>query len=108
MNGPALGLLQDLDAFAYEALTISSTAVALTAATYAPSGAREALVALITVEANTIRYRQDGTAPTATEGHQRISGNESVVLIYGRQNIRNFRAIRQDVADATIRITYFR
>lgn len=108
MSGPESSLPHDLDAFAYESLTISATSVALTAATYAPSGAREALAALITVEANPIRYRNDGTAPTATEGHQRSPGNDSAFVIYGRHNIRTFRAIRQDVANGTLRITYFR
>lgn len=99
--------MPDLDAFAYEAITVSTTAVGFTAATFAPSNAREAVAAMFTVESNPVRYRYDGTAPTATEGHRAVAANDPII-IYGRQNIRNFKSIREGAADATVRVTYLR
>lgn len=82
----------------YEPLTISSTAVPLTAAEYL--GYNQALV---TVETDAVRYRIDGTDPTATEGHLAIVG--SVIVLESLDEITNFNAIRV-TTDATIRVSY--
>lgn len=94
------------NAFAYESITVSSTAQKFTKATYDtdedPQRARKALV---TVETAAIRYRVDGTDPTSSEGHKLGVGDVLTILGYG--NIKRFRAIRVS-SDATIKVTYER
>ena len=58
-----------------EVVTVSGTAVALTAATYL-----HAVYAYIEVQANTIRWRADGTTPTSTVGFKAIDGTGIEVL----------------------------
>lgn len=104
VNGP-------LHAYDYEAITVSTTAVALTAtkvrAFDATSTLRtEAKEVLITVETQAVRFRIDGSNPTATEGHVLQPGDS--LTIYGLTNIDRFRAIRKDAADGTVRVTYYR
>ncbi len=52
----------------YSTLAVAGTAVGLTvdASPVMPSGAKGAT---ITVETDQVRFRDDGTAPTASEGH---------------------------------------
>lgn len=89
--------------FGYEALTVSTTALALTAAEYV-SGDRKAQVAHITVESNPINYTYEGTTPTSTVGHNLVAG--STLTLAGYANIVAFRMIRSGGADATVKITY--
>lgn len=86
---------------AFETITVSTTSLRLTAATSAGS-----LGALVTIETNPIRYRFDGTAPTAAVGHLAPIGQ--AIEVCGGDNIRNFRMIRQGAADATATVSYFR
>jgi len=90
-------------AFAYESITVSSSAVGFTSSVYKTSS-HTAQVAFITCEDAQIRYRYDGTNPTASEGHILNSGD--TLLIEGLTNIENFRAIRTGASDAKIRVTY--
>jgi hypothetical protein len=93
------------DAFAHEALTVSSTALGFTTATYAPTGEVTARQAFCNVESADIRYYYHGGTPTASLGHPAVSG--STFTIYGTNNIRNFRAIRS-TTDSTVRCTFAR
>lgn len=97
--------------FAREDKTVSTTAVTLTAATYSPSKDEDARCAVITVEAQPIRYTRDGTAPdngaTPPVGDVHASGNERIVL-WGLESLQKFKAIRSGGTDSTIHITYFR
>lgn len=86
-------------AFAYEAVVVSSTAVALTGAVLA--GANRAL---LYVEAADIRYRYDGGTPTAAEGMVAAVGD--TIVLEGTQNLTQFKAIRSAGSDATLRATY--
>jgi hypothetical protein len=82
----------------YESVTVSSTAIGMTVTAgngFIPQ------VAEITVENAALRYRTDGTDPTATEGHEVADGGKIVLLNQGE--VKLFRAIRRDGADATIR-----
>lgn len=86
---------------AYEQITVSSSAIGLTltdrgAATYAE----------IMVEGQPIRYRVDGTDPTSAVGHLVNAGG--VIRCYGRDALRNFRAIRSGITDATLTVTLYR
>ena len=84
-----------------EVVTVSGTAVALTAATYL-----HAVYAYIEVQANTIRWRADGTTPTSTVGFKAIDGTGIELTSY--QEIVNFRAISDGGAsgDATLEVHY--
>jgi len=90
--------------FAYESVTVSSTAVGLpSASTYS---SYRLLKAYITVEDAGVRWRIDGTAPTAIEGHLLNSGD--TLSLEDPVSIANFKAIRSTTTDAKLRVTYFR
>lgn len=100
-------------AFARENKTVSTTAVALTEATYAATAelantrvaAKEALV---TVEDAPIRFTLDGTTPVDATNVGHVVSTGGSFTLYGLANIRNFRAVRSGAADAVINVTYFR
>ena len=96
--------------YAFESLTVSSSAIPLTASVYntvaVTSGAnplRQVQYVVITTETNSIRYRYDGTAPTASIGHLMTAGTALVLI--GYDTITQFQAIASG-ADATIMVTY--
>lgn len=100
----AAGCTFSAQPFAYEAITVSSTSIGFTSATYNPAEG-QASQALITIETNPIRFRGDGTAPTATEGH--VINPGQMIDVCGSLAVRNFRMIRTG-SDATARVTYLR
>ncbi len=83
----------------FETLTISSTAVAITAGNIDQHHDD----ALITVETAAVRFRIDGTAPTATVGHILEVG--AVLELRGMGEIGKFQAIRRDGSDATLQVS---
>jgi len=94
----------------YATLTVSSTAVSLLtdASPTLPSAAKGAL---ITVETDQVRYREDGTAPTSSEGILLEAGD---VLTYDSwTNRENWRSVMKTVqfirvsTDATLKIQYY-
>lgn len=100
------------ECFASEQLTVSTTAVGLTAATYAPTTGRPAAqYALITHDgtANNVRFLFDGTAPTTTRGH-RLANTAGIAKIelYGTATLRRFLAIREGGTDVPLDVTYCR
>lgn len=95
--------ISDLVPFAFETLTVSTTAVGLTAATYNPGVNRGAIAALVTFAAADCRATFDGTVPTSTVGHLFSAG--SSLTLYG-DGIRKFRAIRSGGTDAVLSVTY--
>lgn len=82
------------DITAYEAITVSNTAIGFTSVAYN--------YALVTVETDSIRFRVDGTDPTSSEGHKLDPGD--TVELLGGNAILYFRAIRTS-SDATIRVS---
>jgi len=94
------------EAFAFETITISSTAKSLTSSSYKDSGGNIAQQALITVETAQIRSRWDGGVPTATVGH--LSNPMNSIILTGQDNIKNYKAIRKSTTDAKIFVTYSR
>lgn len=97
----------DGDAYAFETITVSTTAVGFTAATINPATAVPAAKsAFCSVETNALRYREDGTNPTSSVGHPKAAATEFAVT--GINNLIHFRAIRSGGADATLSCTYFR
>ena len=86
-------------AFSYQTVTVSTTAVGVTAVVNAKVAHR----AVITVETAQIRFRYDGTAPSSSVGHILNAGDR--IILEGRNNIGNFLAIRTGGTDATIQVT---
>jgi len=83
----------------FESITVSSSVVSLNS-----SYAAGADTVLITSESNAIRYRVDGLDPSASVGHTMVAGGG--VELEGFWEISQFRAIRRDASDATLRVTY--
>lgn len=100
------GARSDLAPFAFETLTISTTALPLTATVYAPAGQWSATVCVVSVETNPLRYRGDGLNPSATVGHLVSAGAELEVC--GEASIRAIRFIRQGAADSTLMVSCYR
>lgn len=97
-------------AFDFDTLTVSTTAVGLTAAKVDLANA-----AYMTLEGtNGIRWRIDGQVPTATVGHlfeppgTGSAGSGSGMWLCGRNSLLSLRMIRASTADVTIRVTYTR
>lgn len=95
----------ELNSFAFEQLAVSSTAVALTSTVYAPAGQNQADMAVVSVETNPVRHRDDGVPPTAAVGQP--DPVSVPLLVCGQFQIQNIRFIRQ-VSDSTIDVTYYR
>lgn len=85
-----------------EALTVGTTAVPL-GNTFGTLHFG-AMAALITVEAQPIRWWSNGSVPTSSVGHLAAAG--SVINLGSRHEVANFRAIRQGASDATLHISY--
>jgi hypothetical protein len=83
----------------FEQITIEATAKVLTAAEY-----KNAQKASISVETADIRYRLDGTAPTATIGKLAEDGDE--IILESAEDIKNFKAIRTGSVSAVLNIDY--
>ena len=96
--------IQDTDvgiiAFDFEPITVSTTAVELTATKYA-----SAVRATITIETAKVRVRFDGTSPTSSVGH--VVDTNSVINLEGTKQISLFKVIREGDTDATLSASYF-
>ena len=88
----------------YENLTVSSSAVTFTAGTLSPADTKFKS-ALIRVETGRVRYRGDGTAPTASVGVPLDPGD--VFQLVGEKNVLAAQFIRRDSTDATVHAATF-
>ena len=95
----------------YHTLTVSTSAVG--AANFSPAITQEAARrAVISVEDAALRYRDDGTDPTATEGHIVSPGT----IIYAgdeigddyNQWLQAVKFIRKDGTDVKLKATTFK
>ena len=95
-------------AAAFEQITVAGTAVGFTAATIAPSGATNtpATMATVTVETAPVRYRTDGTAPTASVGTLLNIGDR--ITVWGQGDVAAIQFIRTTGTSATIDCEYSR
>lgn len=85
----------------HENLAVSTTAVPLASV---PAGASRAIV---TVEAQPLRYTEDGvTTPTASVGTLCVA--ETRFELESRQAILNFKAIRSGGTDSAISVNYYK
>ena len=87
------------DADDYESVTVADTAIGFTALTYGTN-----THALITAETAQMRYRADGTNPTAAEGH--ILNPGDVVTLTSLADITAFRAIRTGAVSGVLKVTF--
>lgn len=90
--------------FASEKITVSSTSIGFTVATFAPDGTPAATEAFCSNETDSIRFLTTGAPPTATTGVLVASGSYFRVCL---EDIRRFRAIRV-TADATLNCLFMR
>jgi len=84
----------------YESLTVTDSAVGTTWAS-----TKTAYKAFMTAETAEMRFRFDGTSPTASEGHLIDDGD--TLELYGNANIVNFEAIRTGETSGVLKITYY-
>lgn len=116
---PAVFVNGSLPAVSFETLTVSNTALGITAAKLVVTNTANAYnestayvevkrldEAFFTVETNPCRFRIDGTNPTAAIGHLLNVGD--TLVISGYSNLANLKFIRSGAADATIQATYYR
>lgn len=89
-------------ASAFNNATVSNTALELTDVGFTAAEVKAADRMRVTVETNAIRYRYDGTAPTASVGHLLATG--SVLILDGHNNIANFQVIA-DSSDGAVMVT---
>lgn len=94
----------------WEKLTVSTTAVSLTEASYhtgAGTSKHVANGALITIEDAGIRVRFDAGTPVdlSDTGHSFAAGTS--ITLESITQIKNFRAVRVGGTDAVINVTYF-
>ena len=82
----------------YESITVGAAAVGLTAAKATASRG-----CFITLETVNVRFRYDGTDPTAAEGHLFYVGAS---LYFLQASILTKLKLISTGADATIRVTY--
>ena len=92
-------------AFGFETLTVGAAAIGPTVATIYPGDGHEATYGLFTVETNTVRFRMDGTSPTASVGHPLEAGQN--LEVHGKENLRNLKFIQMS-GGATVSCTYMR
>lgn len=85
--------------YAFESVTVSGTAGGLTSATF-----DSAVRATITIEDADIRFRLDGTAPTALIGHYAKPGD--IIELESPDELQRFSAIRTGGTSAVLRVTY--
>lgn len=91
--------------FAGETVAVSTNAIGLTRATYAPgNGVNPATVALISVQAADVRIWLDGTAPTDSVGII-VSAGQSLYVC--GTVLGTFKAIRDGSTDAELAVQYF-
>ena len=87
------------DAAAYESVTVADSAIGFTAGTYGTNTR-----AIITCETAQIRFRIDGTDPTAAEGHLLNPGD--TLELDSLADITAFRAIRTGSVSGVIKVSY--
>ncbi len=97
-------MIEETKGYGVQKLTVSNVSIGVTI----PTGADDSSfpkALFVTVEADAIRFRYDGTAPTATDGHKVDAGGNFTVE--GHENVVNFRMIRV-TGDATVQVTFER
>ena len=92
------GITTPLAPAGYQQITVSTTAVGLTV----PAGTR---MAIAVIEDQPLRYRDDGTDPTATVGT--VIKADNSISICGSA-LGAFKAIRDGGTDAVLSVNYYK
>jgi hypothetical protein len=99
-----------LRAFARERITVDNTVKTLTAATFNPEPeqtSKQALLARVTVEAQPLRYTEEGTDPVATTTGTLAAAND-IIYLKGLGAIHKAKFTRDTATSSTIEVVYFR
>ena len=88
-------------AYRYESITIADTAIGLTAANIKVNTVR----VYCTLETAQIRFRTDGTNPTASTGHLLETG--AALELYSYDDISKFKAIRTGATSGALQCSYW-
>jgi hypothetical protein len=94
----------------YEAITVSNTALPLTAGKLIQTGAafagmKQARKAMVSVETDQVRFTIDGTnTPTAAVGH--LLNNGDYLILNSIEELQRFLVIRV-TNDASVKVTYY-
>ena len=93
----------------YATLTVSSASAGVGLADASPTLTAEATVkrAVITVEDDQVRYREDGTAPSSSEGHLLNVGDTLQYLDGDYTSVLGNLLFIRVTADAKLKITYY-
>ena len=84
--------------YGYQQITVSTSAVGLTV----PAGATRAVLG---IEAQPLRYRDDGTDPTTSVGFLVAAGG--TMELDSKESLEAFKAIRSSGSDATLNVLYY-
>ena len=84
----------------FEAITVSTTAVGLTAANL-----KLGIAAKITILAADLRYRTDGTAASATVGHLLADGG--TLILDNPSDLSALSMIRDAATDVVVSVSYY-
>ena len=95
--------INDVNAIGNQTIVASGTAQSLTPTT----GATKALIQVESAVATaSIRYWEDGTAPTSSVGMLHLNG--SVIELTTAENIRNFKFIQSVAGSIQLNITFYK
>lgn len=87
----------------YESITVAATAIGLSASTYTPASAPSQMATcLARLETAEIRYRMDGTDPTASEGFL-LEVGESLPIM-GAPEMARIKFIRTGTTSGTLKV----
>jgi len=92
--------VEGLTCFDHEILDIEDSAVGLTSGTYL-----DATKAFMTLETAQIRYWDDGSDPTNSEGHEVNVGD--IITLDSAAQIAKFKAIRTGSTSGELMVSYF-
>lgn len=96
---------KELKVYEFETLTAGAAALPFTAAKLTATNKEAAIRAWVSVVGGDIRYRCDGTAPTASIGHYVADGGTAE--IEGKTNLTRFQMIAAS-GTAAVTISYSR
>ena len=90
----------ELESFDHEILTVTDSVTSLTSEKYS-----DAIRAFMTLETAQIRYWDDGSDPTPSEGHEVNVGD--IITLDSAAQIANFKAIRTGSTSGVLMISYY-
>lgn len=97
---------QAADFVTFESLTVAATAVGITSTTINPAGQPQMLKCSARLETAQVRFRYDGTAPTAAEGTLLEVGE--IMDINDPQTATAIKFIRTGATSGVLKVTCWR